>query len=103
MSGGQQVDPGKLSGAGGAYTDKGQELGNAAGKVKPGVGEGQIGNLWKAMASKYGDAIDKYSEAMKTYGEQVGDLGKKFSNAAESYESGEAVSAETIASKGKGI
>src|SRR5690606_42101034 len=99
MSGGQQGDPGKLSGAGGAYTAKGEELGNAAGKVKPGVGEGQIGNLWKAMASKYGDAIDKYSEAMKTYGEQASDLGKKFSNAVGSSESGEAVSTETIANQ----
>ncbi|WP_139320743.1 hypothetical protein [Saccharomonospora sp. CUA-673] len=93
MSGGHQVDPGKLGGAGGAYGDKGEELGQAAGNVQPGIGEGQIGQLWQATAAKYADAIDKYADAIKQYGKQVGELGGKFSSAAESYQNGETVNA----------
>ncbi|MER2222854.1 MAG: hypothetical protein ABS976_14780 [Rhodococcus sp. (in: high G+C Gram-positive bacteria)] len=102
MAGGQQVDPGKLSGVGSAYSQEGKELGSAAGKVKAGVGEGQIGKLWTDMAEKYADAIEKYAKAMKQYGEKVGNLGGNFSKAAKSYESGEAVSVDAITSAGKG-
>lgn len=100
MAGGQTVDPGKLGAAGSAYEQVGNELVDAAGRIEAGVSTGQVGRGWQHVASAYGDVITRYHDSVTTCGEKVEEFGGKLSEAAKSYEDGEVVSRDMIASKG---
>ncbi|WP_197320678.1 hypothetical protein [Saccharomonospora sp. NB11] len=99
MAGGQTVDPGKLDATGTAYGQIGEELVDEAGRIETGVSSAQFGRAWTHAASHYADAIELYKERVKHHGEKVADFGDRLSKAAKSYEDGEAVSTDMIASK----
>lgn len=100
MAGGQTVDIGKLDATGTAYEQIGDDLAGAADNITTNVSTAQVGNAWPHVASDYADAIEKYRDSVATYGEKVGNLGGKLTKAAKSYEDGETVSHDMIASKG---
>lgn len=99
MAGGQTVDPGKLNAAGTAYEQVGSELGDTAQRIEAGVATGQVGQAWPHVASDYSELIEKYHDCVATYGEKASDFGGKLTKAAKSYEDGEVVSRDMIASK----
>ncbi|MEY7973933.1 type VII secretion target [Saccharomonospora xinjiangensis] len=99
MAGGQTVDPGKLDAAGTAYEQVGVELGDEASRIETGVSSGQFGKAWSHAASPYADAIERYRDCVEAYGEKAADFGDRLCKAAKSYEDGEVVSRDMIASK----
>jgi hypothetical protein len=100
VAGGQTVDPGKLDAAGSAYEKVGNELTETAGRIETEVSTGQVGQAWPHVASNYSELIEKYRDCVTTYGEKADEFGGKLTKAAKSYEDGEVVSRDMIASKG---
>ncbi len=99
MAGGQTVDPGKLDAAGTAYGQVGEELADEANRIETGVSSAQFGNAWGHAASDYADAITQYRDCVDSYGKKSADFGDRLCKAAKSYEDGEVVSRDMIASK----
>ncbi|MGW9308574.1 PPE domain-containing protein [Saccharomonospora azurea] len=99
MAGGQTVDPGKLNAAGKAYEQVGEELVDEASRIETGVSSAQFGKAWTHAASHYADAIKLYNDRLKSHGVKAADFGDRLGKAAKSYEDGEAVSTDMIASK----
>ncbi|KAA9162879.1 hypothetical protein FPZ12_010170 [Amycolatopsis acidicola] len=87
--GGYQADTGQLSAGAKSYSQEGDALGQAAGKLTPTVSTGQVGKAWSDVAGKYGEAFGKFKDGVAKYGSTVTDFGGSLGSASQSYSANE--------------
>ncbi|HVV14253.1 hypothetical protein [Amycolatopsis sp.] len=98
--GGYQADTGQLSAGANAYTQEGEALGQAAGKLTSTVSTGQVGKAWSDVAGKYGEAFGKFKDAVAKYGTSVTAFGGSLGSASQKYSANEQDQKSSIPGQG---
>jgi hypothetical protein len=84
------VQSGDLTKTAGTYEAEGSQLIQMKASVVPGVGAGQVGRKFQAVAAQYKTFFDQFGASLEKFGTEANGIATRLKDVAKTYESNEA-------------
>ncbi|GGU63465.1 hypothetical protein GCM10010178_64390 [Lentzea flava] len=84
------VQSGDLTKTAGTYEAEGSQLISMKASITPGVGAGQVGRKFQAVAAQYKTFFDQFGQSVEKFGKEANGIATRLKDVAKTYESNEA-------------